>query len=160
MKIFCKFPNVNVSKLNFWLVICIAKNFVWTTLKAPSDFQIVVSWPNIVLLYNIKLCRNETLSQFSFNSVFLSFLFAETDTSVIQSTVEELRPVALTAGRPASELLESSSTLQLHSVRTYWRSSTATETLRKHTVLYASLAISTDAHCCCHSGSWFDKCNS
>ncbi len=46
MKIFCKFPTVNISKLNFWLVICITKNFIWTTLKvifsmfrylAPSD---------------------------------------------------------------------------------------------------------------------------
>ncbi len=33
MKIFCKFPTVNISKLNFWLIICIAKNFIWTTLK-------------------------------------------------------------------------------------------------------------------------------
>ncbi len=34
MKIFCTFSTVNISKLNFWLVICIAKNFIWTTLKA------------------------------------------------------------------------------------------------------------------------------
>ncbi len=34
MKIFYKFPTVNTSKLNFWLVICIAKNFIWTALKA------------------------------------------------------------------------------------------------------------------------------
>ncbi len=27
----CKY--VNISKLNFGLVICIAKNFIWTTLK-------------------------------------------------------------------------------------------------------------------------------
>ncbi len=33
MKIFCKFPTILISKLNFWLVICIAKNFIWTTLK-------------------------------------------------------------------------------------------------------------------------------
>ncbi len=33
MKIFCQFPIVNISKLNFWLVICIAKNFIWTNLK-------------------------------------------------------------------------------------------------------------------------------
>ncbi len=33
MKIFCKFPTVNISKLNFWLVIRIA-GFIWTTLKA------------------------------------------------------------------------------------------------------------------------------
>ncbi len=29
----CKCPTVNISKLNYWLVICIAKNFIWTTLK-------------------------------------------------------------------------------------------------------------------------------
>ncbi len=33
MKIFSTFPTVNISKLNFWLLICIAKNFIWTTLK-------------------------------------------------------------------------------------------------------------------------------
>ncbi len=33
MKIFYKFPTVNILKLNFLLVICIAKNFIWTTLK-------------------------------------------------------------------------------------------------------------------------------
>ncbi len=33
MKIFSKFPTVNISKLNYWLVICIAKNFIWTSLK-------------------------------------------------------------------------------------------------------------------------------
>ncbi len=47
MKIFCKCPTLNISKVNFWLVICIAKIFIWTTLKmifsifrfffAPSD---------------------------------------------------------------------------------------------------------------------------
>ncbi len=48
----CTFLTVNISKLHLWLVICIAKNFIWTTLKmiflifrcfAPSDFQIVAS---------------------------------------------------------------------------------------------------------------------
>ncbi len=33
MKILCTFPTVNISKLIFLLVICIAKNFIWTTLK-------------------------------------------------------------------------------------------------------------------------------
>ncbi len=33
MKIFSKFLTVNISKPNFWLVICIAKSFIWTTLK-------------------------------------------------------------------------------------------------------------------------------
>ncbi len=60
MKIFCKFPTVNISKLNCWLVICIAKDFILSASKAifsvfrffwaPSvpDFQIVVSQTNIV----------------------------------------------------------------------------------------------------------------
>ncbi len=28
MKIFYKFPSINIAKLNFLLVICIAKNFI------------------------------------------------------------------------------------------------------------------------------------
>ncbi len=60
MKIFSKFPTINISKLYFWLVICIAKNFIWTTLKMifsifrfflhPQipDLQIDVSQTNIV----------------------------------------------------------------------------------------------------------------
>ncbi len=55
MNIFDTFPTVNISKLIFCLVICIAKNFIWKILKAISsiflfflhpqipDFQIVVS---------------------------------------------------------------------------------------------------------------------
>ncbi len=34
MKIFSKFLTVNISKINFWLVICIADNFICTLLKA------------------------------------------------------------------------------------------------------------------------------
>ncbi len=34
MKIFCKFPTVNISKLKKIYAICIAKNFIWITLKA------------------------------------------------------------------------------------------------------------------------------
>ncbi len=47
IKIFSKFSTVNISKRNFWLVISIAKNFIWITSKviflniwiffAPSD---------------------------------------------------------------------------------------------------------------------------
>ncbi len=33
IKILRIFPTVNISKLNIWLVTCIAKNFIWTTLK-------------------------------------------------------------------------------------------------------------------------------
>ncbi len=61
MKIFCKFPTINISKLNFWLVRCIAKNLIWTTSKAVfsifgfllhshiPDFQVVIFRTNIVL---------------------------------------------------------------------------------------------------------------
>ncbi len=33
MKIFCTFPTVNIYKLNFWLAICIAKNFICKALN-------------------------------------------------------------------------------------------------------------------------------
>ncbi len=33
MKIFGTFLTINTAKLNFWLLICIDKNFIWTTLK-------------------------------------------------------------------------------------------------------------------------------
>ncbi len=33
MKIFSTFPTVNISKHDFSLVICIAKNLIWTTLN-------------------------------------------------------------------------------------------------------------------------------
>ncbi len=33
MKIFCKCPTKIISKLDFWLVICIAKDLILTTLK-------------------------------------------------------------------------------------------------------------------------------
>ncbi len=45
------FPYINISKCNYWLVICVAKNLIWTTLKKifsifrfflkPPDFQIL-----------------------------------------------------------------------------------------------------------------------
>ncbi len=38
MKILCKCPTI-VDQLNFWLVICFAKNFIWITLKA--NFSII-----------------------------------------------------------------------------------------------------------------------
>ncbi len=33
MKIFCKCITVNISKLHFWLLICITENFIWTNLR-------------------------------------------------------------------------------------------------------------------------------
>ncbi len=58
MKLFSQFPTVHISKLNFWLVICIANNLIWTTLKViflifwfflhPQipDFSQILSYPN------------------------------------------------------------------------------------------------------------------
>ncbi len=42
MRIFCKFPTIIISKHHFWLVLCIAKNFIWTTLYLSQ----ILSNPN------------------------------------------------------------------------------------------------------------------
>ncbi len=69
--------TVNISKMYFWLVICLAKNFIWTTLKAivsifrfflhPQipDFQIVV------YLSQILPCTNHT----SMESLFIQLSY-------------------------------------------------------------------------------------
>ncbi len=52
MKIFSTFPTINISTLNFWLVICIAKNFIWTTLKMIFSifrFFCTLRFSNIIL---------------------------------------------------------------------------------------------------------------
>ncbi len=47
MKIFCTFSTLNISQRNFWLVICITKNFIWTTLKMIfSIFRFVSRFSN------------------------------------------------------------------------------------------------------------------
>ncbi len=53
MKIFSKFPTVNISKLNFWLVICIAKNLIWITLKVIFSIFWFFLHPQIPDLPNI-----------------------------------------------------------------------------------------------------------
>ncbi len=42
MKVFSKFPNLNISKRNFLLVMCIAKNLIWTTLEVNFSIYIYV----------------------------------------------------------------------------------------------------------------------
>ncbi len=44
---FVNFPTINISKLNYWLVICIAKNFIWTTLKAIFSIFFIFLHPQI-----------------------------------------------------------------------------------------------------------------
>ncbi len=80
---FCKFPTVNISERHFWLVICIAKNFIWTTLKVifsififflhPQipDFQIVVSQTNMVLF--VPILKKMTLMSHGFYFRFTFF---------------------------------------------------------------------------------------
>ncbi len=46
MKIFFQFYTVNILKLNFWLVICIAKDFIWTILKALFRFFLHTQIPD------------------------------------------------------------------------------------------------------------------
>ncbi len=81
MKIFCKFPTINISKLNFWFVICFPKNFIWTTLKAIFSvfriffciqiFKIVVSQPNIVISQPIiRWCINLNKKKWPFDMIF------------------------------------------------------------------------------------------
>ncbi len=55
------FPTINISKLNFWYVLCIAKNLIWTTWKMIfSIFRFVLHlqiftllrlWPHLVHKY-------------------------------------------------------------------------------------------------------------
>ncbi len=61
MKIFCKFPTANISKVNFCLVICIAKSFIldniiiYKILLHPQipDFQKVVSQLSLSINLNL-----------------------------------------------------------------------------------------------------------
>ncbi len=57
-------PILNISKLNYWLLICIAKNFIWTTLKMIfSIFRFFCS-----LRFQIfKYCPNHTSIESWFN---------------------------------------------------------------------------------------------
>ncbi len=91
MKMFWTFATVNIyKKNNFWLVICIAKDFIWTILNVifsifrfffhPQipDFQIVLSRPNIVLIYingkliysAFRLCKNLNLTKLTLMTGF------------------------------------------------------------------------------------------
>ncbi len=55
--LFCKCPTINISKLNFWLEICIAKNFIWTTLMVIFSifrFFCTLKFQNFKLSYHNK----------------------------------------------------------------------------------------------------------
>ncbi len=83
MKIFCKCPTIKINIflliwINFWMVICIAKNLIWTTLKmifsifrcfCTLRFQIFKDCPIItnhtsmdrlfiILMYKISISSN------------------------------------------------------------------------------------------------------
>ncbi len=82
----CTFPTVNISKHNFWLVICIAKNLIWTTLKMISqyldflhpqipDFQILSyhnkPYINEKIIYSaFRWCKNLNLEKLTLKTSF------------------------------------------------------------------------------------------
>ncbi len=69
------FSTVNISKLNFWLVICIAKNLIWTTLKMIfSIFRFFCTLRFQIYKY-CPIITNHTLMEkylFSFNMMHKS----------------------------------------------------------------------------------------
>ncbi len=81
MKIFGQFLTVNISKLYFCLVINIAKNLIWTTLKAILSvfgfflhpqiiyFQIV-SRPKLIYS-SFKLCVNLNFEKLTLKTGFM-----------------------------------------------------------------------------------------
>ncbi len=52
MKIFSKFPIINISKLNFWLLICIAEILIWTSLKMIFSIFIFFCTLYINIIYS------------------------------------------------------------------------------------------------------------
>ncbi len=72
MKIFSKFPTVNISKLNFLLVICIAKNFIWTTLKAIFSIFRLLYFLFITFCWQIKQRHNIVYKDYKMQRVNLA----------------------------------------------------------------------------------------
>ncbi len=74
MKIFSKFPTVNISKLHYWLVICIAKNLIWTTLKMifsifrfflhPFKYCPIINHTMEILCVNLNLEKRPLMTGF------------------------------------------------------------------------------------------------
>ncbi len=52
MKIFSTFPIINISKLNFWLLICIAEILIWTSLKMIFSIFIFFCTLYINIIYS------------------------------------------------------------------------------------------------------------
>ncbi len=84
MKIFCKYPTVNISKNNFGLVMCFAKNLIWTTLKAifsifrfeipdlSQMFSLNKTYINGKLIYSaFRLCMNLNIKKWTLMTDFV-----------------------------------------------------------------------------------------
>ncbi len=63
MKIFSTFPIINISLNNYWLVICIAKNFILTTLKMIFSIFRCFCTPRFQIF---KYCPNHTTMEILF----------------------------------------------------------------------------------------------
>ncbi len=77
MEICCTCPTVNISELNFKLLICFAKNLIWTILKAlllkfgaPSDSR----FSNSCILAKYYLIHQWKAYLFSFQIMYESQL--------------------------------------------------------------------------------------
>ncbi len=91
-KIFSKFPTINISKLNFWLVICIAVNFIRTTLKAIFSifrffctlrFQIFKYCPIRTNPYLFRLCINPKFEKVTLMTGFVvTFVYNDKKTAL------------------------------------------------------------------------------
>ncbi len=71
MKIFCTFPTINISKLIFWLLICIAKKFIWT-------MKIFCTFPTVnisKLIFFLLICISKKFIWTTLKMIFSIFIY-------------------------------------------------------------------------------------
>ncbi len=88
MKTCCISPTVNISKLNFWSVICIAKNFIWATLKEIFSIFRLCLHLQIPVLYLSQILSNPT-NHTSMDSFFIQL------SDVVRKSISEIWPLWL-----------------------------------------------------------------
>ncbi len=76
MKIFCKFPIVNISKLNFLLLICFAKELIWTIKGDFLNIKFFFLHPQIAdfqIVVLVKYCPVFTKPYINGNLIYCAF---------------------------------------------------------------------------------------
>ncbi len=71
MKIFCKCPTINISKLYFDN-ICIAKNLIWTTLNAIFSIFCTLRFQIFKELYLSQILSDDVYISIKFVNVFVT----------------------------------------------------------------------------------------